>query len=157
MLSLSVLFAINHTLLPYLVGGSTLFRPHFLYFRTHAALSRSFRSPLLFSSLLIFLVKVLRCFNSLLSAFYSPICFPFLVPLLPSHHSASLRCRIPHSRFSSLSFLLPPYSISTRIIAVSNASFFVCSITPLSTFIHSFVCFFAYSFIGLCKLRDSNS
>jgi len=63
------------------VGGSTLFRPHVLYFRT-LCFSLSFRSPLLLSSLLILLLKVLRCFNSLLLAYF-PVCSPFLVPRTP--------------------------------------------------------------------------
>lgn len=99
MLSLSVLFAINHTPLLYLVGGSTLFRPPFLYFRT-LCFPRSFRSPLLFSSLLILLLKVLRCFNSLCSAFYSPICFPLLVSLLPALCPLFSYGPYPHSPFT---------------------------------------------------------
>lgn len=59
------------------VGGSTFFRQPFLNFRT-LYFSFPFRSPLLFSSLLILLLKVLRCFNSLLFAYFS-VCSPFLV------------------------------------------------------------------------------
>jgi hypothetical protein len=64
-----------------LVGGSTFFRPHVLYFRT-LCFALSFRSPLLLSSLLIFLLKVLRCFNSLLFSYFL-VCSPFLVPRPP--------------------------------------------------------------------------
>jgi len=76
MLSLSVLFAINHTIFLSLVGGSTFFRPPFFYFRTLLLLLLlSLTTTLLLS--VDFLPKGTKMFQfpSLMSTL--PYAFPF--------------------------------------------------------------------------------